>query len=246
MNPRIAIPIPHSQKDQYNRHTLPLYKLAIERCGAEPVEVPLTATPEEVAKIATSCQGVLLPGSPADVDPQKFGELRKAETNDADPARDNADELLLQDAYNMRKPVFGICYGLQSLNVWRTGTLLQHIASGAVDHEAGAKVPVAHTVTVKPDSKLGKIVAKADDVNFLPVNSSHHQSASTIGDGLQAVAESEDHIIEAIEGTDPEHWVMAVQWHPERTFESEPASKALFETFVEEARKYKPKPLKSE
>src|SRR5438270_14060189 len=112
MNPRIAIPVPHSTKDQYNRHSLPLYKLAIERCGGEAVEVPLEATPEEVAKIATSCQGVLLPGSPADVDPQKFGEARSPETKDADKARDNADELLLQDAFNMHKPVFGICYGL--------------------------------------------------------------------------------------------------------------------------------------
>lgn len=246
MNPRIAIPVPHSSKAQYNRHTLPLYKLAVERCGADPVEVPLDLPPEEVAKIATSCQGVLLPGSPADVDPQKFGELRKTETNDPDVARDNADELLLQDAYNMRKPIFGICYGLQSLNVWRTGTLLQHIAPGPVDHEAGAKVPVAHTVVVKPESRLAKIIAGSDDLNFLPVNSSHHQSASTVGDGLRSVAESEDHIIEAIEGTDPEHFVMAVQWHPERTFESEPASKALFEAFVEEARNYVPKPLKSE
>src|SRR5207302_8630695 len=144
-------------------------------------------------------------GGPADVDPQKFGELRKAETNDADPPRDNADELLLQDAYNMRKPVFGICYGLQSLNVWRSGSLLQHIQSGAVDHEAGAKVPVAHTVVVKPDSRFAKIVGGADDLNFLPVNSSHHQAASTVGDGLRSVAESEDHIIEAIEGTDPGH-----------------------------------------
>src|SRR5436305_136771 len=194
MTPRIAIPVPHSQKDQYNRHTLPLYKLAVERCGAEAVEVPLNLNPEEVAKIATSCQGVLLPGSPADVDPQKFGELRKAETNDSDAARDNADELLLQDAYNMRKPVFGICYGLQSLNVWRTGTLLQHIVSKNVDHEAGAKVPVAHTVAVTPDSKLANLIGGSDDLNFLPVNSSHHQSASTVGDGLRAVAQSEDNI----------------------------------------------------
>lgn len=241
MNPRIAIPVPHSQNADYNRRALPLYKLALERCGAEPVEVPLDAAPEEVAKIATGCQGVLLPGSPADVDPQKFGELRKAETNDADPKRDNADELLLQDAYNMRKPVFGICYGLQSLNVWRTGTLLQHIQSDKIDHETDSKVPVAHSVVVKPDSKLAKIVGGSDDLNFLPVNSSHHQSASTVGDGLRAVAESEDHIVEAIEGTDPNHFVIAVQWHPERTFESEPASKALFETFVEEARKFAPK-----
>src|SRR3982750_3261886 len=146
MKPRIAIPQPHSQRPDYNERTLPHYTHAIEASGGEPVIVPLSATPEEVARIVTECQGVLLPGSPADVDPQKYGEERVPETNDADPLRDNADELLLQDAYNMRKPVFGICYGLQSLNVWRTGSLVQHIVSPEIDHAAGSKVPVAHTV----------------------------------------------------------------------------------------------------
>src|SRR5437762_9768814 len=129
-------------------------------------------------KLIERCDAVLLPGSKADVDPAKYDAERHPKTAPADPKRDNADELLLQDAYNMRKPVLGICYGLQSLNVWRTGSLLQHIMSDKVDHEAGSKVPVAHTVAVKPDSKLAKIVGGADDLNFLPVNSSHHQSAS--------------------------------------------------------------------
>src|SRR6266446_5118000 len=100
MKPRIAIPSPHSQRPDYNQRSLPYYKHAIEASGGEAVEVPLDATPEEVAKIITDCQGVLLPGSPADVDPQKFGEERDPQTADPDPLRDNADELLLQDAYN--------------------------------------------------------------------------------------------------------------------------------------------------
>jgi putative glutamine amidotransferase len=242
MRPRIAIPSPHSQRPDYNQRTLPHYKHAIEASGGEAVEIPLNATPEEVAKIITDCQGVLLPGSPADVDPQKFGEERDPQTADADPLRDNADELLLQDAYNMRKPVFGICYGLQSLNVWRTGTLVQHIDSPVINHAAGSKVPVAHNITVEPHSRFAEIVGSAPVV---PVNSSHHQSAKVVGDGLRAVARSEDQIIEAVEGTNPEHFVLAVQWHPERNFDSDPASQALFKQFVEEARKYKPKPLAS-
>src|SRR5207237_9440853 len=103
----------------------------------------LETSPVEVAKMSNSRQVVLLPGSPADVDPQKFGELRKTETNDADPKRDNADELLLQDAYNMRKPVLGICYGLQSLNVWRTGSLLQDITFYKVHREDERKETVS-------------------------------------------------------------------------------------------------------
>jgi putative glutamine amidotransferase len=242
MKPRIAIPLPHSQKPDYNERTLPYYRHAIEASGGEPIDVPLNATPEEVARIVTDCQGVLLPGSPADVDPQKFGEERGPDTNDADPLRDNADELLLQDAYNMRKPVFGICYGMQSLNVWRTGTLLQHIDSSKINHAAGSKVPVAHNVSVEPQSKFAEIVGGGEKI---AVNSSHHQSAEVVGDGLRVVARSEDQIIEAVEGTNPEHFVLAVQWHPERTFDTDAASKALFKQFVEEARKYKPRPLAS-
>jgi putative glutamine amidotransferase len=246
MKPRIAIPVPHSQKPDYNQRCLPYYRHAIEASGGEAVEIPLNASPEEVARLITDCQGVLLPGSPADVDPQKFGETRQPETNDADPLRDNADELLLQDAYNMRKPVFGICYGLQSLNVWRTGSLVQHIVSPEIDHAIGSKVAVAHTVTVDPKSKIAKIVGPVEhDLKHVPVNSSHHQSADVVGDGLRVVARSEDETIEAVEGTNPEHFVLAVQWHPERTFDTDAASQALFKSFVEEARKYKPKPLAS-
>ena len=81
----------------------------------------------EVLKIIKNCDGVLLPGSKADVDPSKFSAQRSPHTAAADPRRDAVDELLLQDAYNRRKPILGICYGLQSLNVYRAGSLIQHI-----------------------------------------------------------------------------------------------------------------------
>ena len=108
-------------------------------------EMPLFASCDdrelhEIAKLVTHCEGVLLPGSPADVDPQKFGAERHPKTAPSDAGRDNVDELLLQDAHNLHKPVLGICYGLQSLNVWRTGTLVQHIESAKVNHEAGRNV----------------------------------------------------------------------------------------------------------
>ena len=73
----------------------------------------------------------------------------------------------------------------------------------------------------------------------VPVNSSHHQSADVIGDGLRAVAHcAEDGVIEAIEGTMPGHYVLAVQWHPEKTFESDQVSNKLFRAFVESAREW--------
>ena len=189
--------------------------------------IPLKSSPEEIARAVTSCAGVLLPGSKADVDPQKFNAKKHPETAPADQLRDAADELLLQDAYNLSKPVFGICYGLQSLNVWRTGTLVQHIES-KVNHSAGSKVEIAHSVVVAADSLLAREMHNGQAETAVPVNSSHHQSAEVVGDGLRAVARCpEDGVIEAIEGTAPEHYVLAVQWHPERTFEQDPVSGQL-------------------
>ena len=132
----------------------------------------------------------------------------------------------------MRKPVLGICYGLQILNVYRSGTLLQHIQS-SVDHEAGRKVPVAHQVEIEPGSRLAEIVGG----ETIAANSSHHQSADIVGDGLKVSARSpEDGIIEGLEGTTPDHFVLAVQWHPERSFDEDGSSRAIFGALVEAAR----------
>ena len=87
---------------------LPSYLQAIESAGGEPVVIPLGLAPAEIARLITSCSAVLLPGSKADVDPQKFGAKRHPQTAPADPLRDTADELLLQDAYNMHKPVLAM------------------------------------------------------------------------------------------------------------------------------------------
>jgi putative glutamine amidotransferase len=185
------------------------------------------------------CHGVLLPGSKADVDPAKFGAARHAKTEAADPKRDSVDELLLQDAYNMHKPILGICYGLQILNVYQSGNLLQHIES-EVNHEAGRKVPVAHDVVIESGSKLAEILGGhpgSDAPIRIQANSSHHQAAGdVIGDGLRVVARCpEDNIIEALEGISPDHFVLAVQWHPERSYDEDPSSRALFRALVKAA-----------
>src|SRR5581483_7129743 len=125
-------------------------------------------------------------------------------------------------AYEHRKPILGICYGLQSLNVHCRGSLVQHIPDFLaredqnVNHAAGRKEKIAHEVAVDPASKLASIVGS----KVVPVNSSHHQAADKPGAGLRVVAQSTaDGIIEALEGTAPDHFVMAVQWHPERSVE---------------------------
>ena len=238
MKPRIAIPEPTSFDPQYNQRSLPQYVHAIEAEDAEAVVIPSSMTPHDIAKLITRCEGVLLPGSPADVDPQKFGAERHPRTASADRGRDNVDELLLQDAHNLHKPVLGICYGLQSLNVWRTGTLIQHIENTGVNHEAGRKAEFAHDVQISPESLLSEIINNTR----VRVNSSHHQSADRPGDGLRVVANCpEDGIVEALEGAAPDHFVLAVQWHPERTYQSDEPSKAIFREFVNAARVWKPR-----
>ncbi len=256
MHPRIAIPQPRSNADEYNQRSLPQYLRAIQHAGGEPLVVELSWSNADIAQAAKQCDAVCLPGSGADIAPEKYGVMqRHPETAAADPARDNADELLLQDAFNMRKPVLGICYGVQSLNVWRTGTLIQHIESKfQIPHDAGRAVPRAHVVTIDPKSAiLGRLAAPVVQLakqspedglawRKLPngelrgwVNSSHHQSVDMPGDGLQIVAKADDGIIEAVESTAHDHWVLGVQWHPERGYDEDELSKAIFRGLIQAA-----------
>jgi putative glutamine amidotransferase len=241
MLPRIAIPVPHSGDREYAERSLPQYEKAVRMAGGEPVRIPLDQSPADVMKLIERCDAVLLPGSKADVDPAKYDAPRDPQTAAADSGRDTVDELLLQDAYNIRKPILGICYGLQMLNVYRTGTLIQHIES-PVNHAAGRKVAVAHAIEVEPGSKLAQIVASGAKGSegatvAVPVNSSHHQAAGVVGDGLRVVARSpQDGVIEALEGTSPDHFVLAVQWHPERSVDEDESSRAIFRALVEAAK----------
>jgi putative glutamine amidotransferase len=239
--PRIAIPVPHSEDRAYAERSLPQYEEAVRGAGGEPVRIELDQTPAQVMKQVAQCDAILLPGSRADVDPRKYNADRSDKTASADALRETTDDLLLEDAYTMRKPVLGICYGLQSLNVYRSGTLVQHIES-PINHSPGRTVAKAHTVKIEPESKLAEIVSAAlSSQKTIAVNSSHHQSAETVGNGLRVVARSaEDGIIEALEGTAPEHFVLALQWHPERSVNEEPevaeSAQAIFHAFIEAAR----------
>lgn len=234
--PRIAIPEPISTDAGYTQRSWPLYAHAVENSGGIAVKVLLNSTQSEVARVVASCEGVLLPGSRADVDPEKYGQERIPECGPADPAREAVDELLMQDASNLRKPLLGICYGFQAWNVWHGGALIQHLNT-AVNHKPGRDVREAHHIAVAEGSRLGEIVVAED----LVVNSSHHQGLARPGDGLAVVARSlQDGLIEAVEGLD-EQFVVAVQWHPERSFEYDPASRALFAAFVKSATEWHPR-----
>jgi putative glutamine amidotransferase len=239
---------------EYNRASWGQYAAAVERSGGEAIAVELGVEPAVTARLIAECSGVLLPGSGADVNPQKYGQEPVPECAPADAAREAVDELLLQDAHNMGKPLLTICFGTQMLNVWRGGTLLQDLTCMPVNHKAGRAVAVAHVAAVTPESELGRLVLAEEtrEVNGflrLPVNSSHHQAIGVPGDGLRVVARSvEDGVIEAMEGGQASaegaggHFCVGVQWHPERSFESSAASRALFGRFVAEATTWVPRP----
>lgn len=237
--PRIAIPVPHSGDREYADRALPQYENAVRGAGGEPVRIDYDRPEEETKKAIANCAAVLLPGSRADIDPGKYRAARHEKTAAADEKRDRVDRLLLDEAYRERKPILGICYGLQSLNVYRSGSLVQHIES-RINHSPGRTVANAHAVKIDPNSRLAKIVGVNDD-QPISVNSSHHQSADAAGEGLRVVAHSpEDGVIEALEGTAPDHFVLAVQWHPERSVNDGPevsqSAQAIFRAFMEAAR----------
>jgi putative glutamine amidotransferase len=237
MKPRIAIPVPNSDPE-YSTRALPEYVNSIIGAGGEPVVLPLNLSNIEAAQLAKSCDAILLPGSPADIDPQKYGEQPHPRTSAPDAARDNLDELLLQDAHNMRKPILTICYGTQSLNVWRGGKLIQHIES-AVQHSRTPGAPRTEVIQHTAQVEAGSGLAALTGVDPITVNSSHHQAVASPGDALRVVARSpQDNVIEAVEGTADGHWVLGVQWHPERTFEKNEVSRRIFEKLIAEARAF--------
>jgi putative glutamine amidotransferase len=205
MPPRIAIPIPTSIDLPYNQRSWPSYASAVSRSGGTPIAIDITLPPAEILALAATCHGVVLPGSPADVDPALYGTDRLPECGPADPFRETADRILLEEAEKTGKPVLAICYGLQFLNVWRGGSLIQDLSPLPVNHSAGATVAIAHTAVIAPQSLLATLADTSEaplsgDFLRLPVNTSHHQSVAAPGQGLRIVARCpDDGVIEALE-----------------------------------------------
>jgi putative glutamine amidotransferase len=236
---RIAIPEPTSSDQAYNQRSLPLYLAALRAAGATPIIVPLHERQDRVARLLAGVQGILLPGSGADVDPQRYGEDPIPECGEADPGRTAVDELLLQDAFNLRKPILGICHGTQTLNVWRNGSLVQDLNT-PVNHRPGREVVEAHPVRIAQGSRLARLLPPDEPVEA-QVNSSHHQAIRLPGDNLLVSAVSPvDGVIEAVELDSADHFVLAVQWHPERTYTHRAFSRAIFAAFVRAAEAWEP------
>jgi putative glutamine amidotransferase len=201
-----------------------------------PVIIP-PAPKDALAAICSHLDGLLLTGG-GDLDPATYGEARQLYCGAPDPERDALELTLTKMALERDLPIFGICRGMQTLNVACGGTLYQDLLierPSEILHDLhGADIPrdtLAHAITVERGSRLADALGE----EHLEVNSLHHQSVREPGHGVRLVAHADDGVAEGMEL--PEYrFALAVQYHPEELFASDEHSRRLFAAFAHACR----------
>jgi putative glutamine amidotransferase len=196
---------------------------------------PASITPEEARALAAQASGLVLCGG-VDVAPELYGETALNDTLEVFPERDAMEWALLEGAREAKVPVWGVCRGIQVLNVFLGGSLWQDLPSqrpSDIPHSINnPKDHIAHTVTVvRPEMPLGESLSRETP----QVNSRHHQAIKRLADGLVPVAESPDGLVEAAVLGRPDWWVRGVQWHPENLI-ADAQQRALWDDFVRAVR----------
>ena len=217
------------------------YYVAATHAGAVPWLIPLLDEDlETLREIYERLDGLLIPGG-VDMDPTTFGEEPHPRLGRIDPARDKVELTLARWAIEDRKPMLGLCRGLQVINVAMGGTLYQDLESqypDAIKHDyyptfGFTRDHLAHEVVLAPESRLRHVV----EVDRIPVNSMHHQGIKRLAPSLVASATAPDGLIEAAESAS-EHFLVGVQWHPEVFEPTDPHTRHVFREFVEAAARY--------
>ena len=232
--PWIGIPTRYHEKSEYIgqiRH----YLDAILWAGGLPLMIPTLDDRGILKEYVERVDGILLPGSPTDIDPKHYGSVPHEKLGKPYPERDATDFCILDLAESKPDlPVLGICFGIQSLNVHRGGSLVQDIPTLVKDsvlHDDDDDKPTPrHFVRIAQNSLIGRLASRPE----IEVNSYHHQAVEQPGHNLKPVAFANDGVIEAVEDTTG-RFVVGVQWHPERGWKEDPFSKALFSKFIEQA-----------
>ena len=208
----------------------PDYLNSVLRAGGVGVVLPITNDEEALEKIAWEFDGFIFTGGP-DVDPALYGQKKEDFCGEISAQRDGMELKLFRMAYDLHRPILGICRGIQLINVAMGGTLYQDLPS-----QLPSEVP--HRVLEKPLARETHEIL-VEDLPFgdlplkLMVNSRHHQAIDRLAPGLKVRARSADGVIEAVyEAQKP--WVRAVQWHPEN-FQND-LSRCIFEEFVDYCR----------
>ncbi len=211
------------------------YISVIEECGGVPLILPLTNSNELISLMLEKIDGVMLTGSGPDIDPALYEEEKRFDFKVMSLERTAFELSIARIAMEREKPIFGICGGMQMLNVAAGGSLYQDIASelpGSLAHqrEAAGDLPT-HPITIRTGSLLFKIAEKKDVI----VNSSHHQCIKNVASGFMVNATSPDGVIEGIESI-RKGFSIGLQWHPEYLFRNDPINRRIIEAFLSQCR----------
>jgi putative glutamine amidotransferase len=216
------------------------YISSIIKAGGIPIIIPLIKNEnrEEILKdIINKVDGIIFSGG-NDVNPLLFGETSMGKTGGLIPERDAQELFLFKYVYeHTKKPILGICRGIQLLNVYFGGTLIQDILNEGCGSHTLSMYPrekISHWVNVKEGSLLNNIVQKTK----IGVNSFHHMAVKICAPELHIIAQAEDGIIEGVElkNNSTNRFVLGVQWHPEMMLASLDQQKIL-RAFVNSAGK---------
>ncbi len=217
--------------DEKKRYWMsPGYMNSVEKAGGIPLILPLTKDRDVLMQVLHDLDGLLLTGG-HDVDPHLYHEDFHEKIGPLCPLRDASEMMLTHEAVQLNMPVFGICRGLQMLNVVLGGTLYQDIPSQISSTEEH-RMPkpfdtVSHSVNILENTPLYDILGSKN----IGVNSHHHQSIKDIAPSLRLAAVAEDGVIESIFMPN-RRFILGVQWHPELLYDKDEHSRALFSAFV--------------
>ncbi len=244
MKPLIGLtPTPERKEMEHGTfrlHTLnEHYSQAVINAGGIPVMLPSNNT--DIELLLDRLDAVIVTGG-GDIDPKEFGQTRHEKTEEIDAERDAFELALVHAAVARDMPLFGICRGLQILNVAYGGTLLQDIPDlvenaqqhRQQDEKVGQDKTFQDALLAEGDHPLRSIVGQQE----LQVNSFHHQCIGILAPNLRTMAETADGVIEAVYNPDMTFGV-AVQWHPELLADNHDEHAAIFRAFVEAANAYR-------
>lgn len=212
------------------------YYIAVALAGGAPTLIPLLDDePEALWAVYDACDGILIPGG-VDVDPKYFGEDPHPKLGRTDGARDRVEMQVTRWALEDRKPLLGLCRGLQVLNVTMGGSLWQDLEEQVPESIKHDYFPtygfdrdhLAHEVTLTKGCRLRNLM----ELERIPVNSMHHQGIKTLAPGLVASAVAPDGLIEAVESANEDHFLVGVQWHPEVFEMTDPHTRHVFREFI--------------
>ena len=209
------------------------YSDSVIEAGGLPILVPYTVSDEALAEYVKMADGVLFTGG-VDMAPSFYGEETKPTCGEIHQKRDDVEARLFRLAYQSKKPIMGICRGMQLVNVLMGGSLYQDMPTECpsdIAHRQTEKYIETHSVNVVPGTPLNEL-AGAERIG---ANSFHHQAAKRIGDGLAVMATADDGTIEALYAEDYPY-MRLYQWHPERLRKIDDIHMALFCDFVKAAR----------